>query len=45
MGLRTETSCFLELNRHRAVVLVLRPLEPGFETLLVAFYLEMGVQG
>ena len=22
-------SCFLELNRHRAAVLVLRPLEPG----------------
>ena len=36
--------CFLELNGHCAAVLVLRPLEPGLETLLVAFYLEMGAQ-
>ena len=25
----SEKSCFLELNRHRAAVLVLRPLQPG----------------
>ena len=29
MGLPIRKSRFLELNRHRAAVLVLRPLEPG----------------